>query len=88
MVMDHQISLQLFDSSLVPFESKDDSLHPAPLAIVQLDLQLLEVEVEEESELGLVQVYDLGSHKEYFQKTFQKLTVVTCLCGLRRLNAR
>jgi len=45
-------------------------LHPAPSAIGQLDPQLL---VEVESELGLVQVYDLDSHKEYFQKTFQKL---------------
>ena len=37
-VIDHQIHLQLFDSSFVPSESKDDSSHPAPLAIVQLDL--------------------------------------------------
>jgi len=50
---------QLFDSSLIPSESKDDALHPAPLAIVQLDLHLLDVEVEEQSELGQVQVYDL-----------------------------
>ena len=62
--------LLLFDSFLVPSTSKDDSLHPAPSAIGQLDPQLL---VEVESELGLVQVYDLDSHKEYFQKTFQKL---------------
>ena len=57
----------------MPFESKDGSLHPAPQATVQLDLQLFIVEVEVESELGLVEVYDLDSHKEYFQKKFQKL---------------
>ena len=51
-VMDHQLLvLKPFDSFLVP--SKDDSLHPAPQAIVQLDPQLLVVEVEVESELGL-----------------------------------
>ena len=43
-VMDHQLLvLQSYDSSPVPFESKDGSLHPAPQAIVQLDLQLFVV---------------------------------------------
>ena len=54
-VMDHQLLvLHSYDSFPVPFESKDGSLHPDPQVTVRLDLQLLVVEVEVESELGLV----------------------------------